>query len=152
MRLTALPIAFMAAADTTPSGVPPIPKSTSTPASGQLDEPVDVAVHPKDGRVYVLDKGGYVAVFGRMGKPLARWLSGYRDPADNDEGMLRRGHRSMGIDLSPDGKSVYVSNSGSCMVSQFDTEGELIRRWGEERSSEPGLLRWNRGMAPQFLV
>ncbi|MFT5682700.1 MAG: tripartite motif-containing protein 71 [Myxococcota bacterium] len=119
----------------------------SDSGKNELDEPVDVAVHPKDGRVYVLDKGGYVVVFGRLGKPLARWLSGYQDPANDDRGMLRRGHRSMGIDLSPDGKHVYISNSGSCMVSQFTSEGEIVRRWGEERSSEPGLFRWNRGMA-----
>jgi DNA-binding beta-propeller fold protein YncE len=111
---------------------------------GEMEYPVDAAVRIGDGQIFVLNKTGNVDVFTRQGQHVANWYGGAEDPVGDPD---RPANRSFGIALSPDGKSVYVSNSGRAHINQFDEQGNRLHDWGDGRSSEPGKMRWNRGMA-----
>ncbi|MDG1479505.1 MAG: NHL repeat-containing protein [Myxococcota bacterium] len=111
---------------------------------GEMEFPVDATVRTGDGRIFVLNRTGHIDVFSRDGKHLANWYGGAENPVGDSS---RPANRNYGLSMAPDGQSIYVSNSGRAHISQFDLEGNPIRNWGSGRSSEPGRMRWNRGMA-----
>ncbi len=74
------------------------------------------------GRVLVCDRENHrVQVFTSEGEYITTWV-GFKQPTD--------------IYIDPDG-IVYVSELGD-RVSILDLEGNLLARWGDERSHEPG--------------
>ena len=75
-----------------------------------------------DGRVLVCDRENHrIQIFTRQGFLLDTW-TGFMQPTD--------------IYIDPDG-IVYVSELGD-RVSILDLDGNLLARWGDERSHEPG--------------
>ncbi|MEC7985983.1 MAG: NHL repeat-containing protein, partial [Myxococcota bacterium] len=112
-----------------------------------LTEPMDVTVRA-NGEVFVLNRSSHVTRFNAKGAFVSRWLAlPEMKSAALKNGMVSQLHRSMSITVSADGKSLYVLNSGRTKVRQVKFDGTFIREWGGERSSEPGLLRWSRGIS-----
>lgn len=92
-------------------------------APGQFDVPHDVWVLG-DGRVFVADRqNDRIQIFTQQGEYLGQW-TGLDRPC------------SMFIDPE---ENVFVAELRSRM-SILDMEGEVLARWGGERSSEPGLF------------
>lgn len=92
-------------------------------APGQFDLPHDVCVH-KDGRVFVADRQNHrVQIFDPDGILLDMW-TGFKQPC------------SVYIDAE---ERVFVTELQARM-SILDIEGNLLTRWGEEKSKALGLF------------
>ncbi len=88
---------------------------------GQFNLPHNIWVH-KDGRVLVSDRENHrIQIFTKDGKYITQW-TGFRQPTD------------IYIDVD---ETVYVAELQS-RVSILDLQGNLLARWGGEKSHAPG--------------
>ena len=103
-------------------------------ADGQFHRPHDIAI-TLEGSVYVTDKWNHrVQQFSAQGAFIRTWGSGRSWGSDGilDDGLL---FYPAEIAAAPDG-SVYVADSGSHRIQQFNAEGQFIRTWGKKGSAE----------------
>jgi DNA-binding beta-propeller fold protein YncE len=102
-------------------------------SEGEFNRPRDVAVHPINGNVYVLDSNNNrVQVFNNSGTFLFSFHGDFVTP--------------YGIDIDQEGIFVYITNTGESDVQKFDSNGNYIETWGS-RGADPGQFRWPRGVS-----
>ena len=90
---------------------------------GQFEIPHDVWVH-KDGRVFVADRQNHrIQIFNPGGELLDIW-TGFKQPCS--------------VYIDPEDR-VYVPELQARM-SILDIEGNVLARWGGEKSTEPGMF------------
>ena len=91
---------------------------------GQFDVPHDVDVY-KDGRVFIADRQNHrIQIFDATGKFLEEW-TGFQSPC--------------AVYIGKD-DNVYIPELRARM-SIMDIDGNLILRWGGEKSDDPGMFR-----------
>jgi len=103
-------------------------------ADGRFNRPHDIAI-TSDGSVYVTDKWNHrVQQFSTQGVFIRTWGSGrsWGDDGILDDGLLSY---PTAIVAAPD-DSVYIADSGSQRIQQFNAEGQFIRTWGNKGSAE----------------
>jgi DNA-binding beta-propeller fold protein YncE len=104
-------------------------------SAGQFRRPQDVAVHPVTRNVFVLDADNKrVQEFTPTGGFVQAW------PADPDLS------RPYGIAIDPTGSVVWIANTGGYNIRKYDLTGNLLLQFGST-GSDPGFLRWPRGMS-----
>ncbi len=97
----------------------------------EFDFPHDIAVHPINGNIYVLDDDN------------ERVQIMTPDGVYIDEFEVVDEFQPFGIEIDPTGEWLIVTNSGAREVHKYSTDGVLIEMW-DEASSEPGGFRWPR--------
>jgi DNA-binding beta-propeller fold protein YncE len=101
---------------------------------GQFEFPHDVAVHPLEEQLFVLDDdNGRVQVFELDGTFLREW------PLSNPQ-------QPFGIEIEPGGQWLVVSNTANRELQKYSVDGELLASWARA-GSDPGQFRWPRDIA-----
>ena len=101
---------------------------------GEFDFPHDVAVHPLEEKLFVLDDdNGRVQIFDLEGNYLSEWA-------------LSNPQQPFGIEIEPNGQWLVVSNTANREIQKYSVDGELLASWWRV-GSDPGQFRWPRDIA-----